>query len=246
MDTTISNIVLVPTQQAAVRSIVSDLQDLPTSEGAFHAIDTVISTSKAQRNLAGVYLSIGLTIMKDRWDTLPLECRGEWSYKFYTYAEVRTGFAPSTVDNLINVARTWLFDPPTALPETITLYDSKGKITDKLVTPDPYSQSVSKLLVSTGALKRGQLGDVALGQLFNPEVSVHVLNATIQTTKPVVSLPPPVPNGRIRFTLEGPCLIANRDHKSIVIADLDMNAEEDELGKAGIEHILAACQVKIE
>jgi hypothetical protein len=230
-----------------VQLLIDGLKDLPTSAGAFDAIDSVVVTGNMQRTMAGIYLSIGLTAMKDRWDALPLECKGKWNYKFYEYATYRTGFAPSTVDNIINVGRTWLFEPPEGLPEMVQLYDAKGEPTKDFVAADPYSQSVSKLLVSTGALKTGRLGAKALGQLFNPDVSVHVLHDTIRATKPVKSLPaPPVSKGPIRFTLEGPCLVANRNHKSIVIADLDMNAEGDELGKAGIAHILAACQVKVE
>lgn len=234
----------VPLQIAQLRASAI----LGNKSNAFDTIDSAVIYSNKMREVSGVILSVSLTLMKDQWNTLPLDKRSEWEYKFYAYAEARTGFKRPTVDNLINVGRTWLLSPPPVeLPSKVELYDKYGKATGKKIKPDPFSLPVSKLLVSTAAAKDGRLGfdKVAMGQLFNRDVPVHTLNDTLQGRGPGMLAPVPKTYHKLEFYLSGPLLMASRGYHHTPIAEIDWDGQDkDPLAKEALDLLMSTLQVK--
>jgi len=196
----------------------------------------------------GILLSQSLAVMKERWQEWPLTCKCQWDYKFNQYAEERTHYKPSTIDNLVRAGTAWLQGPPDGIPDKVELYDGEGNATGEVVTPDPFSLSVSKLVFSTAALNDGRLRDnpVAMGQLFNPDVGAHTVNNTLQG-RPTVENPgsAPVLDTSLKFYVEGPFLWVKKGREKNWVAELNTEGfNQDPLVKEAMRYVIAACQVK--
>jgi len=180
-----------------------------------------------------------LAIACENWDLFPLTEISEWEYDFYNFAKEFTGgYTRRSIDNMKRVGESWLTGTlPPGIPEKVTLYDENGqpvfqKETGELmeVEADPYEKaSFSKLLVATGAAHDGRLtkDEVALGQLFNPDVSVRSLSDTLQgrakhKKKKKVEIVP-----ELYFILDGPYLIAKRGPEEELIAELNLEAAQE-------------------
>lgn len=179
-----------------------------------------------------------LAIASENWDLFPLTEVSEWEYDFYKFAKEFTGgYTKRSIDNMKRVGEAWLTGTlPPGIPEKVTLYDENGqpvfqKETGELieVDADPYEKaSFSKLLVATGAAHDGRLANdkIALGQLFNPDVSVRNLSDTLQGRakhgeKKKAEIVP-----EIYFILEGPYLVAKRGPEEALIAELNLDAAQ--------------------
>lgn len=197
-----------------------------------------------------------LAIAEKNWDTFPLTETGEWDHDYYKFAKEFTGgYTVRSIDNMKRVGRTWLLkELPPDVPKKITLYDDYGNpVADKIsgeiqvVEPDPYAQSFSKLLIATGAAHDGRFSgnEVALGQLFNPEVGVRELEATLQgRTNPYEGNKSEVIR-EVFFILDGPYLVARRGPEEALIAELNLEAMQGEfsVGTEGINKLKKALKV---
>jgi len=221
----------------AIRDTVETLEGAE----AFNFLDDqVLKSIEVSQEIRRI-LSVTLAIMKQRWDEFPLEELSWCEYDFYNYAKQRTGgYSRSAIDNHVNVGGTWLLgNLPKDIPERVELYDSKGKPTGEIIDVDPRSQSTSKLLVATGAAKDGRLAQdpVALGQLFNPEVSVHILSDTIQGRTKKLE-----PTNGFRMFNDSGIIYASQGEKEVWVAELSM--EGDELVLKAIDYITTACNIR--
>lgn len=216
---------------------------MPSAE-AFVMLDEYVMSAVEVSQASRLILCCSLALIKQRWEEFPLEELSGWKYNFYNYAKERTGgYTRVAIDNFVNVGQTWLIDDlPSCIPETVKLHDGNGKPTKKIVKPDVWSLSASKLLVATGAAKDGRLGDdpVALGQLFNPAVSVHKLSDTIQGR--TEKLPIPENNDRLKLWIDGPYIMASKNGRADWVAELNPNPD-NEAYSAGYEYIVAACRI---
>ena len=207
----------------------------------FNTIDSAIVHSVQTREAMGLILCAGLAMAKDHWDEFPLDSIGDWEYNFHTYARDRTGgYSSVHIDNMVSIGKTFLSGSlPECIPARVKLYDKNKRPTGEEVIPDPCTQNMSKLLVSVAASKDGRLEDpVAMGQLFNPKVSVRVLSATIQKTPATAKNK----NG-LRMWQEGIYILANENGgEAIVVAELNMGA--DPLVRKARERLLAGCNIK--
>ena len=212
-----------------------------TGIACFRFLDDYVCKSITVTQEARRILSITLALMKERWDEFPMEETGYWDYDFYTYARDRTGgYSRSAIDNHVNVGATWLLQLPDGLPATVELYDAAGRATGETIIPDPETQCVSKLLVATGAAKDGRLfqDPVALGQLFNPDVAVHILSATIQGHTKHLESPK---NDQLQMWVEGGVIYAKVNGDIEWVAEL--NLENKESVRRGREYLLVACGI---
>lgn len=214
-----------------------------TGVDAFIFLDDYVCKSIQVTQEARRILSITLAIMKQRWSEFPLEELSEWAYNFYDYAKDRTGgYTRVTIDNHTRVGETWLLGTlPDGIPDSVELYDSKGRATGEIVDVDPRLQSTSKLLVATGAAKDGRLSKdlVALGQLFNPAVSVHTLSDTIQGRTRQLE---PNNNNNFKMWEESGVVYAKQNDKEIWVAEL--NLEDNELANKARNYIISACNIR--
>jgi len=212
----------------------------------FHVLDTEISKSVKEREEQNLRLCAQLAYANLYWDQFPLDIVDTWSYSFYTYASDKTGgYQRSTIDNMVDVGRTFLLgELPEGIPEQVELYDRTGNPTGTVADTRELllEQSASKLLVAKGAAKDGRLesNPIALGQLFNPEVSVHVLSATIQGRS---QLPPPRPD-KFRLARISSYIVAYENGEEQVVAEL--TGSDTALVRKAHEYILAACKVTEE
>lgn len=206
----------------------------------FPLLDDAVESSSRAKEIAGLYLAASLALAKIYWSSIPLEHTSQWGYDFNQYAHERTGgYACSTIDNLINVGNTFLLNTPKSIPETVKLYDSNGKALDRTIVPDVYSLNVSKLLVASGATKDGRLekDPVAMGQLFNPEVSVHTFHRTLCKSKAEA----PIINGKLCLRLDGPFIIAEKLGNEEIVARI--NQDGGELVREAVKYLVAACRI---
>lgn len=175
---------------------------------AFDFLDTVVVSGRNAREVYSLYLSLGLYLMKQAWeeDRVPLTKAGEYEHDFHTYAFNRTGYKQSTIDNMVDLAGSWLKERPKWLPEEVEVYDAEGEPTGVQVQAEPWNTNMSKLLFAKAAAKDGRLEDdpVALGQLFNPEVPAHTL---LDTINKVERKEPETNVAKTRLFLEGPYLL---------------------------------------
>lgn len=225
-------------------------------EEVFGLLDSTIVYAYTARERSGILLSMALSCMKDMWDDWPLTSKGPYKYDFYRYASTRTSYARVTIDNMIRAGRTWLQGLPENVPSEVLLYDSDGEPTGEVIDPDPFSLSVSKLLVTSAAARDGRLWNnkVALGQLFNPEVGVHTVSRTIQR--------PPVPkeekegneeeivpytlNDSLRLYLEGPFVMVSKNgYESDWVVELNTEGfASNPIVKEAIKYFISALQIR--
>ncbi len=181
-----------------------------------------------------------LAIAAENWDLFPLTEVSEWDYDYYKFAKEFTGgYTRRSIDNMKRVGEAWLTGSlPLGIPDKVALYDENGqpvfqKETGEImeVETDPYEKaSFSKLLVATGAAHDGRLvsNEIALGQLFNPDVSVRNLSDTLQgrakhKKKDKIEIVP-----ETFFILDGPYLIAKRGPEEALIAELNLEAAQEQ------------------
>ncbi len=248
MDTSLT---VVDIKGAAAR-IESILSVARPDESTFDLLDGTINYAYDIREKSGILLSMSLSCMKDLWDKWPLTSKGLFKYDFYRYASNRTSYARVTIDNMIRAGRTWLQGLPDNVPSDVLLYDTDGEPTGEVVTPDPFNLSVSKLLVTSAAAKDGRLwaNEVALGQLFNPDVGVHTVSRTIQQPrKPKEEeeeIVPYVLNDSLRLYIEGPFVMVSKNgHESDWVMELNMEGfESNPIVKEAVKYLIAALQIR--
>lgn len=177
-----------------------------------------------------------LAIASKHWDQFPLTEIGEWDYNYYNFAKDYTGgYTRRSIDNMRRVGEAWLTgELPPGIPKKVALYDNRGKPvinedTGEIleVAPDPYEKtSFSKLLVATGAAHDGRLtsNKIALGQLFNPDVSVRDLNDTLQGRADFDKEDKTEIVPELFFILDGPYLIAKRGPEEVLFAEINLEA----------------------
>lgn len=247
------SITIVNIEQAATQ-LRTMIKSAEHDEEIFDLLDGTIIYAYNTREKSGILLSMALSCMKDMWDDWPLTSKALFEYKFYNYALTRTQYARVTVDNMIRAGRTWLLGLPDNVPSQVLLYDSDGKPTGEIVDPDPFSLSVSKLLYSSAAAKDGRLwsNEVALGQLFNPDVGAHTVNRTIQhppsTENNNETLPPADPEYTIdslKLYLEGPFIMVRRDGQVNWVVEFNTEGfENDPMVKEATKYLIAALQIR--
>lgn len=222
--------------------VIRDTVETLVGTEAFNFLDDQVLKSIEVSQEVRRILSVTLAIMKQRWDEFPLEELSWCEYDFYTYARKRTdGYSRSAIDNHVNVGSTWLLgNLPEGIPERVELYDSKGRPTGEIIDTDPRTQSTSKLLVATGAAKDGRLRQdpVAMGQLFNSDVSVHTLSNTIQGRTKLLPI-----NDSFKMWEEGAVIYAKQNGEEIWVAELNFETDNELVVKAR-DYLIVACNVR--
>ena len=222
-------------------------------EEVFDLLDGTIVYAYNAREKSGILLSMALSCMKDLWEDWPLTSKALYHYDFYKYAYAKTTYAHVTIDNMIRAGRTWLQGLPENVPHEVLLYDTDGEPTGEIVTPDPFNLSVSKLLVTSAAAKDGRLwaNEVALGQLFNPDVGVHTVSRTIQQpSAPKEDKEPEVISTEytidsLRLYLEGPFIMVRKNGKTNWVAEFNMEGFSEDLAvKEAIKYLIASLQIR--
>lgn len=246
------DITIVDIKEAAAQLGYMITVERPNEE-VFDLLDNTIVYAYNSREKSGILLSMALSCMKDMWDEWPLTSKALFKYNFYNYALTRTSYARVTIDNMIRAGRTWLRGLPDNVPDQVLLYDSDGKPTGEVVDPDPFSLSVSKLLYSSAAAKDGRLwtNEVALGQLFNPDVGAHAVNRTIQHPPGAEDdeipsqVDPEYTIDSLKLYLEGPFIMVKRDGQTNWVAELNTEGfENDPMVKEATKYLIAALQIR--
>ena len=234
---------LVPISGDYIHSLSIVVEDnITDSTKLFAILDTEITNSVREREEQNLRLCALLAYANVHWSSFSMELVGPWKYNFYIYAQSRTGgYQRGTIDNMVDTGKTFLLGQlPDSIPEEVELYDAKGNPTGEMVNPREQlsEQSASKLLVAKGAAKNGRLSSnpVAMGQLFNPEVSVHILSDTIQGR---VQLPALQDSFQLR--LVGSYIVGIQNGEEKVVAELV--EDTDPIAVKGREYILAACRI---
>jgi len=225
------------------------LVEAPADEETFDVLDGTVIVGYNMREMYGILLSRALAVMRERWQEWPLTSKAKWDYRFSQYAEERTHYKSSTIDNLVRAGTAWLYGSPDGLPDEVELYDREGHPTGEVITPNPFSLSVSKLVFSTAALNDGRLTNnpVAMGQLFNPDVGAHIVNDTLQG-RPAVENPGDavaVLDASLKLYVEGSFLWVKKGRDKNWVAELNVEGfNQDPLVKEALRYVIAACQVK--
>ena len=223
-------------------------------EEIFDLLDGTIIYAYNAREKSGILLSMALSCMKDVWDDWPLTSKGLFEHNFYKYTSSRTSYTRVTIDNMIRAGRTWLQGLPENVPQEVLLYDNDGKPTGEVVIPDPFDLSVSKLLVTSGAARDGRLwaNEVALGQLFNPNVGVHTVSRTIQQPKKPKGeeeeeeIVPYTLNESLRLYVEGPFVMVSKNgYESDWVMEINTEGfENNPIVKEAVKYLVAALQIR--
>jgi len=214
---------------------------------AFQELDEWIVKSFRWREAAGSILCASLAALKERWESGRVSTvdMSQYDYSFYQYAYEKTGYARSTIDNMVDVGRTWLMgELPEGIPESVEIYDKDGSPTGDVITIDPYQIATSKLLVAKAAAKDGSLArnPAALGQLVNADVPVAIVRDTLRGT---------ASNGngkleksnRLRLFFEGDFLCAQRGGGEVeVVAEF---YPVSDITREAMLYISAACKVRM-
>jgi len=248
-----TSLTIVDVKEAS-KHIKAILSSVRPDEAAFELLDGTIIYAYAAREKAGILLSMALSCMKEKWDTWPLTSKALFDHDFYKYVSNRTSYARVTIDNMVRAGKTWLQGLPDNVPEKVLLYDSNGEPTGEVVNPDPFRLSVSKLLVTSAAAKDGRLwsNEVALGQLFNPEVGVHVVSYTIQHPPNVEEdredkiFPSEYTVDSLKLYLDGPFIMVKKnEHESDWVAEINTEGfEKNPIVKEAVKYLIAALQIR--
>ena len=216
---------------------------------AFTQLDVLIQHSFLVRERSGAILCAALATMKNRWDAdhVPITQAERYDYKFHTYANqvCQQQYAVSTIDNMVDAGRVWLLNS-TRLPAEVPLYDDQGEPTGDVVIPDPYQLGTSKLVFTKSAAKDGSLYDdeVALGQMFNPNVGPHTVLETLKggNTKSDTDIATKAHSGRLSLYFEGTALMVREGQgKPEAVADFFFG--DSPLVDRAIKLVAAACQI---
>ena len=248
------DITIVDVKQASKQlGLISKTKEI--DEEVFKLLDDTIVYAHGAREKSGILLSMALSCMKDMWDKWPLTSKSVFDFDFYKYANIRTSYVKVTIDNMVRAGRTWLQGLPDNVPNEVLLYDSDGEPTGEVVDPDPFRLSVSKLLVTSAAAKDGRLwsNEVALGQMFNPEVGVHVVSHTIQhppntkeDEKDEVIPPSKYTIDSLKLYLEGPFIMVKKNgYESDWVVEINTEGfEKNPIVKEAVKYLIAALQIR--
>jgi len=256
---------LVPVKD--IKGVVPEVEDLHSwlvgmignlENATFEIVDETVWKSYQIREASTHLLCIALAHAKDRWDRgqVTLTEMGKYEHDFYVYVNTRTGksYAATTIDNLIDVGRTFFIDVPenVVFPKDISLHNAGGTPTGEVIKYDPLQIPVSKLVHAKAALKRGVFNnnDTLWGQMFNPKVGVSVFCDILRNTKhPLVydaSKVNLLPPSELRIVIEGPyMLVLNGTGDAEVLGELEWdNIQSSDNVRKALQMIVDACGIK--
>jgi len=164
---------IVKARQWQARALAGDLDH--------EVLDDHLQFQVQQESLAGMALAYDLYLMHCYWNEFPTEWTGQWEYDFWEYGCQRTGKQKGTVQNYRRAGEAF-GSGKYEIPEKVQLrgkngglileQDDFGEDPEPIEVPvEPFSIPVSKLVLTTTKVKRGEMTEELWGMLANPQTT---------------------------------------------------------------------------
>ena len=231
----------------AAANLQESIENVSTTE-AFSIVDGALMSGLqyTQGSLLFTVHAIGLA--KVVWDKMDTSERDVVADTFYQYVGNRFGVSqnPSTIDNYIRVARTWLLrgtrvGVPSVQAE-VTIEDGVVKVGETERSIDVWDVPYSKLLVSTVKATREEMKEEDWGLLFNPKVSQSQLIDYWQGPKE----PSETPNDVLSYAIYAGhlCAVKGKDIEDMVEVDV-FSINNGGIAQEGWQRLMSILKVEM-
>lgn len=199
---------------------------------------TVMTQNKILYNMACV------------WEDLSKDATYKWEWDFYKWAKAftkRRGVEPAdiTIDNKITIYRDWVAQGLIEYPEEVDIpeRDEAGRPTGQIIKIpfDPNLCDYSKLLVSRGTARKGEMTDQAWSLLMDPYATVRQLEVAMG----LGNTPPAPPEDEIEFIEEGGIIYAKKYGHEVAILETLFENTTDPLFKEAVSAVYAKFGLKL-
>lgn len=200
---------------------------------AFSFLDGEVSAGTQLVQGSMLYTIHAIALAADKWEQMDVSQKEPIAETFYDYVSRKFGVSqsPSTVDNYINTARTWLTaEPRVTPPEKVFLFDLGPAGKPILLENDDgvayevpvntWDVGYSKLLVSNARAAGEHMTEEDWGLLFNPDISQGELLRHYHGPK-ISGDDTPTPE-TVKFHKVAGMLCVTDGQDSVEIAELDL------------------------
>jgi len=231
----------------AAANLQDSVENVPISE-AFSIVDGALMSGLQYTQGSLLYTVHAIGLAKLIWDKLDTSQKDVIADTFYQYVGNRFGVSqnPSTVDNYIRVAKTWLLkDTKVEVPSVqavVTIEDGTPKIATEEKRTDVWEVPFSKLLVAIVKADREEMKEEDWGLLFNPKVSQGQLIDYWQGPKE----PGEKPNDVLSYAVYAGHLCAVRGKEIEDMAEVDLfSINNDGVAKEGWQRLMSILKVEM-
>lgn len=222
-------VVTAKTFRSVALALSDRIQGLVPLE-AFTVLDQEIDAGAQLVQGSMLYTIHAIALAADQWEKMDVSEKESIAETFYDYVSRKFGVSqsPSTVDNYVNTARTWLVEEPRVTPpEKIFLYcleSGKPKLLENEdgiayeVPVSVWDTGYSKLLVSNSRAAGEHMTEEDWGLLFNPDVSQGDLLRHFHGPREPTT---PTPESLKFFKVAG-MLCVSDGYDTVEIAELDL------------------------
>lgn len=209
-------------------------------KAALDVIDSAIDVGLSFTQGSMLYTIHAIALARDQWDQLDVSDQELFAPTFYEYVsrKFQTRQSSSTVDNYVNVARTWLVENPRVeVPNEVILFDmdddEPGSVVNESgdavhVEPEIWNTQYSKLLVANARAAKGKMEEEDWGLLFNPKVSQGKLLDYWRGSKSVKK------TSTLSFQMKGDWLCVSDGEEQVSLAEVDFySINNDPLAQQG-------------
>lgn len=248
---------LIP-QGVELRAIdgLKTLLDEPSAEAALEFVKTQDLRLADLMKFQGVInrvTAITLYTMRRAWDHLGEE--GAWrlwkqnpwcpeddfNYSFEQYAQRRTGYKWTTLNNMIRTARLWFVrDNHVEIPERVEAVDPKtGERTGEIVEFNVWDVDSSKLYLCNSKLLRGEMTEEDWGVLANPKSTFNDVWKNV-----VRSDEPDGPRGFYLYLEGGLLFAAETGFEPVAVGELFVDDDSD-LVQKGLDRLIRRADIVV-
>ena len=235
-----------------IESLYHRFDQIDRAQWVDQACQLLAWLSRARRGLtmAEAYL---LAVIQDKWDDLPIEFRQRYRNDFTVFVFQELGRRPKTWQADLRAVRLFLIERKgPSLSVDVPARDQYGNIVYENGRPKMESREWNPLECSLGKLKAlvpfvadgRHIPSHVWGMVIDPYANKNdVQHALVDTSsEPSVSVVQP---SSLRFSLQGPLLVAERNGEEVVVAELDYaDYEESMLKQDAIRRLLTLLDIE--
>lgn len=235
---------------AAAENLETEVLACEDPVEAFELVDSGLTNGVTFTKGSLLYTVYCVALAKQAWQELDVSQQEPFGPNFYVYVGRRFGTSqsPSTVDNYVNVGKTWLLrSTQINIPSSVQLYILDEElyalplVEDEnpfLAPGDPWAVNYAKLLVARSRAEKEAMTEEDWGLLFNPAVSQGRLLSYWRGPEQERNV------SRLVFTLMAGLLCVSDGVDSVPFAQLDSEAiESNPLAKQGWFRIQAVLDI---
>lgn len=186
--------------------------------------------------------------VEKHWDDLSLDFRLGYNNSFDMFVQREMDISLDTYRNYLRGITTFENIKPIGKIAVVKRDQFKAPILDKAKNPiieykdfDIESVPVTKLALMRSVAEAGQMTETRWSMLCDPGVTVDDLKVEIYKPNPTTGEDP-----SLRFTLEGPIIVATKMGTSIELGELFWDMYSEDIGKEAIDHLLRCLSIRLD